>query len=250
MLTTPKTNTFLASLNAPLLGSEDRVEHPASHEATLTVTSSGDRIKVCKQAFCQLHAIGKRRVEVLCSKLSSGVIIAEEGRGKHSSRPRTIAEELKAQVREHISSFPCQESHYSRHYNKKRKYLPENLSIARMYCLYLQQYEPEVNKDAGDKPQVKEWLYRKIFNEEYNIGFGFPRSDTCEKCDFLKVASDNAKTEEERATLQAELAEHHEQAAQGYQSLRSDTSRGKADPTLAVITFDLQQNLPVPTLTH
>ena len=74
-------------------------------------------------------------------------------------------------------------------------------------------------RSDGEKPRVKEWLYRKIFNEEYNIGFGYPRSDTCGKCDMLKVASDNAKTEEERSEIQAELASHHEKAAQGLQTM-------------------------------
>jgi len=47
-----------------------------------------------------------------------------------------------------------------------------------MHRLYLEKYEPEL--DEGKKPHVKEWLYRKIFNEEFNYGFGYPRSDTCE----------------------------------------------------------------------
>ena len=208
----------------------------------------GERIQVCKDAFCQLHTIGKRRVEVISTKLVSGVLFSGDNRGLHGSRPNAIRDEVKTQVREHIESFPVRESHYSRQDNLKRRYLPENLSIARMYRLFLEKYEPEVNEEDGEKPHVKEWLYRKIFNEEYNFGFGYPRSDTCEKCDMLKVASDNAKTEEERSEIQAELASHHEKAAQGYGSLRSDSH--KSDPSKAVITFDLQQNLPVPTLTH
>ena len=119
-----------------------------------------------------------------------------------------------------------------------------------MHRLFLEKYEPEVNQEDGTQPRVKEWLYRKIFNEEYNIGFGYPRSDTCEKCDVLKVASDSAKTEDERSEIIAELATHHEKAAEGYSSLRADSYQSKTDPSTAVITFDLQQNLPVPTLTH
>ena len=210
--------------------------------------SSGDHVKVCKQAFYQIHGIGKRRVEHLCEKLVSGVLFSGDDRGKHKNRPHATSEELKAQVREHISSFPSQESHYSRHDNKKRRYLPETLSIARMHRLYLEKYEPEL--DEGEKPHVKEWLYRKIFNEEFNYSFGYPRSDTCEKCDLLKVGIDSAQTDDERDKLQAELAAHHEKAAQGYQSLRLDSENSKDDVDSIVLTFDLQQNLPVPTLTH
>lgn len=51
-----------------------------------------------------------------------------------------------------------------------------------MYRLYLDKHEPQI-KESSAKPQVKEWLYQKIFNEEFNLSFGYPRSDTCETCD-------------------------------------------------------------------
>ena len=76
------------------------------------------------------------------------------------------------------------------------------------------------------------------FNEEYNIGFGYPRSDTC---DLLILAGDNAKTEERRSEVQTELL---------LRAMLADSHRSKTDPSTTVITFDLQQNLPVPTLTH
>ena len=42
-----------------------------------------------------------------------------------------------------------------------------------MHKLYIEKYEPQV-KETGAKPEVKEWLYRKIFNEEFNLSFGYP----------------------------------------------------------------------------
>ena len=182
-------------------------------------------------------------------KLASGILFSGDNRGKHTHRPHSISSDFKDQIREHILCFPSQESHYSRQDNYSRKYLPEGLSIARMYRLYLEKYEPTVT-ETGDPPHVKEWLYRKIFNEEFNLGFGYPRSDTCELCDQLKIASDSAQSSDEHRLLMTELSEHHEKASQGYQSLRSDPQHSKTDPTTCVITFDLQQNLPVPTLTH
>lgn len=77
----------------------------------------------------------------------SGVLFSGDERGLHRNRPHVIQDEVKAQIRVHIESFPSQESHYSRQDNQKRKYLPENLSIARMYCLFLEKYEPEVNME-------------------------------------------------------------------------------------------------------
>ena len=40
----------------------------------------------------------------------------------------------------------------------------------------------EGNPDLKNK--VKYWLYYRIFTEEYNISFGFPRSDVCDKCEY------------------------------------------------------------------
>ena len=123
--------------------------------------SNGRRIQVCKKVFCEVHAIGRKRVENLAKSLTSGALVASDSRGKHKERPHAIQTDTKEQIREHIRSFPRRQSHYSRSDNKKRQYLPEGLSIAEMHRLYLQQHEP-----------VKEWLYRKIFNEEFNLSFG------------------------------------------------------------------------------
>ena len=178
----------------------------------------GAQVQICKKTFCNLHAVSKRRVENLAEKLVCGILVASDQRGKHSSRPHAISEQLKKQIRQHIESFPCRKSHYSQTDNRKRRYLSENLSISRMYLLYLEKHEPQV-KDSGDKPQVKEWLYRKIFNEEYNLSFGYPRSDTCETCDLLHVAIQASKYDTEREEATSELAEHQEKASQGYSSL-------------------------------
>ena len=201
---------------------------------------------MCKKAFCEVHAIGRKRVELLSKRLCSGSLFTEDGQGKHKNRPQAISEEIKEQVREHIRLFPRRQSHHSRRDNAKRNYLPENLSIAEMYRLYLAKYEPE----AGDNPVVKDWLYRKIFNIDFNLSFGYPRSDTCQVCDELKVAIDAAPSQEHRDELQSTLATHHVSASQGYQSLKDDAQLSKSSSDLDVITFDLQQNLPVPTLTH
>ena len=115
-----------------------------------------------------------------------------------------------------------------------------------MHRLYLVQYEPQ----AGDKPAVKEWLYRKVFNEDFNLGFGYPRSDTCQLCHGLKIGLEAASDQTERDELNVQLAEHQLKAGLGYQNLREDTQVAKSDSSAHVITFDLQQNIPVPTLTH
>ena len=155
--------------------------------------SNGTDVEVCKKTFCDVHAVGKRRIERLCEKV--GALTVVDGRGRHHNRPHTISEEVKAKIRDHIQSFPRRQSHYSQSSNRHREYLPEGLSIVEMHRLYLTKHEPE----AGDKPVVKEWLYRKIFNEEFNLGFGYLRSDTCQMCDGLRIAIEAAS---DQTTLQ------------------------------------------------
>ena len=205
----------------------------------------GKEVEVCKKTFCDVHSVGKRRIEVLCEKLKAGDLLVQDNRGRHQNR-HTVPDYIKEQIREHIRSFPRRQSHYSRDDNRRREYLPEGLSIAQMHRLYLSTYEPIVDHPHS----AKEWLYCKIFNEEFNLGFGYPRSDTCQMCDELTISIVNTSSEEQRSEISMKLAEHQLRASQAYQLLRNDTDLSKSDPDLHVITFDLQQNLPVPTLTH
>ena len=205
-----------------------------------------NQYKFARIPFVFFMGLGSGRVEGVAMQLVGGVVIASDRRGKHRSRPHSIPDQVKERIREHIKLFPRRKSHYSRSSNRKREYLDEGLSISRMYRLYLEKHEPE----AGTNPQAKEWLYRKIFNEEFNLSFGYPRSDTCETCDLLNVTIKATISEEDREEIQKELADHQEKASQGYQLLRDDTKASKSTENHVLLTFDLMQNLPVPTLTH
>ena len=59
-----------------------------------------------------------------------GSVLPEpDQRGKHRNRPQKIPDEIRQKVREHISSFPAEKSHYSRNDNPRRVYLSPSLSI-------------------------------------------------------------------------------------------------------------------------
>ena len=53
---------------------------------------------MCKDAFCQLHAIGKYRIEIVTAKLALGVFCSGYNCGLHDNRPHAIPDEIKAQV--------------------------------------------------------------------------------------------------------------------------------------------------------
>ena len=73
-------------------------------------------------------------------------------------------------------------SHYSRNKNKHCKYLSPLLSIAEMHRLYVKEHEGQVAT-----PIIKYNYYAKIFNEEFNLSFGYPKSDTCGVCEQFKI---------------------------------------------------------------
>ena len=104
--------------------------------------------------------MGRKRFENLAKKLGSSLIPSDD-RGKHKNCPHTIPESIKNKIRKHIRSFPHWQSHYLRSDNLKCQYLPEGLSIAEMHRSFVQKHG-----------SVKEWLYRKIFNEEFNLILG------------------------------------------------------------------------------
>ena len=43
--------------------------------------SNGTDVEVCKKTFCDVHAVGKRRIEKLCEKV--GALTVSDGRGRH-----------------------------------------------------------------------------------------------------------------------------------------------------------------------
>ena len=76
------------------------------------------------------------------------------------------------------------------------------------------------------KPLVSEHMYHDIFVTEFNIYFGYPRSDSCSTCDDLAVQIE-AATEAEKPLLQSTLQQHQQQAEEGYQAFRYDRELSK-----------------------
>ncbi len=97
-------------------------------------------------------------------------------------------------IRKHIESFPTVESHYIRK-STNRQYLATDLNIKRMYEAYACKC-----KEAGTEA-VNEPIYRRIFNEEYNMSFHVPKKDQCTLCNkYHSAKSDGTldeKTEED-----------------------------------------------------
>lgn len=123
-------------------------------------------VRVCKTAFLRIHGISNGRLcRVLKSAEVRGGTPKRDERGRHPPGNKTSDEKIEG-VKEHIKSFPQYSSHYSRRDNPNRRYLSSDLSIAKLYCLYKEECS------ANGRDPVSEWVYRKVFNESFNLKFG------------------------------------------------------------------------------
>lgn len=196
------------------------------------VSIGGKHIRLCKSEFISVHGLqsSRGRINRLVSrKIQRAQTAGKDKRGKHNNRANQLSEDQKQSVRDHIRMIPKYQSHYSR--------------IDVPWC-----QEQRINV-------VKESAYRKIFCTEFNIGFKLPKSDTCITCDELNIKISNSsiareKNEEELQELTTQLNLHKSTAAAMQSLLKSDVeeSKTKSDKK-CVITFDLQQAMPIPKLT-
>lgn len=134
-------------------------------------------ITVCYKAFLSLHGIGNNRVQTIKKHLTSFGEIKPDGRGKHANRSNALSVETKAKVISFIQSLKGRKSHYSLK-DTSKFYLPEELNKSKLHRMY-----NETNKDNT----VGFTTFRDIFDNNFNISFGYPRKDTCSTCDVLKA---------------------------------------------------------------
>lgn len=204
----------------------------------------GKSVKVCKKYFLDTFQISDGRMTRALKVVKEGEAPGTDKRGKRVPTNK-IPEEQMAAVRQHISSFPAYESHYTRVHNPHRKFLSENLNIRIMYNLY-KSYCLGQNLNP-----VKEPIYRRTFNTEFNLHFHSPHKDTCTKCDIYKNKVDNIvdlDVEQKRALeMQHEL--HLRKAESARTNMLSDAERSKLDNSFYSFTFDLEKSLAFPKLT-
>ena len=146
---------------------------------------------------------------------------------------------MRDQIRQHIKSFPVLKSHYSRGKSKSRKYLSPLLSVAEMHRLYLKKYE-------ADTPSVKYSFYSRIFNSEFNLTFGSPKTDTCPTCEIFRNKLAMQVDHASKLKVRKDHREHLDSAERFYADLRLNTALAKKDNSVFTMTFDFQQNLPLP----
>lgn len=201
------------------------------------VTVATRTVPVCKAAFCGLHGVKETRLKKKVLNFSDSI---QDGRGKHGNHPKVDAE-IRTKIREHISQFQPRESHYSRSKNERRSYLDSDLTVAKMHRMFIEEHP--------DYSTVKDWLYRDIFNYEFNLSFGYPRSDICDKCEKMTADIKAAQAGGDRNKAQQLITEHelHVRKADVFTvQMREDTETAKLAGDADVICLDYEKNLPLP----
>ncbi|KAJ8956579.1 hypothetical protein NQ314_006706 [Rhamnusium bicolor] len=93
-----------------------------------------------------------------------------------------------------------------------------------MYMLYLTNCS---ENDIPKSKQAKEWLYRKIFNEDFNLSFHPLYNDTCDDCDHLMIQEKDCGSVEERDETIKQKVIHLDEANLRYNIKRDDKKLAK-----------------------
>lgn len=194
----------------------------------------GRKIHVCKLMFLNTLGIKKGIVDCAMKRRTEENTSVVDRRGKHVKRETSIS--MLNGIRKHIEKFPVVESHYCRS-GTKRKYLDPSLNITLMFKLYSNACE------ENNQPIASEAVYRKVFTEEYNLGFHRPKKDQCRVCMSFQNAS-----AEERIAMQNEYDKHITAKENARKEKQNDKIVAEiSDGKVVSCNFDLQQVLLCPS---
>ncbi|XP_050301120.1 uncharacterized protein LOC126739479 [Anthonomus grandis grandis] len=216
------------------------------------ILAAGREIMVCKKALAGLHGIKFGRIDRIGqAKKSNSAPPTDKRSLSEGSRVLKKPEALIQQIESHINSFPIRISHYTRN-RSQRKFLSPDLSVMKMRELYVEKYNSEKYRqwkaDNKTKFEINYDFYLHIFNTKFNLSFGKPKTDVCNACDRFKNQIDAAENPEGKARLNQEHSVQQAKAQKFYDDLKRFSEQAKTDEKMDVISFDYQQNLPVPVL--
>lgn len=236
---------------------EDALLHDASFRyrvRILNIDGQVEDVQICKKAFMSLHGIGRKKLAVLQKSLKLTGDAPKDQRGKHTNRPHKLSVETRDKIICHIGSFKGRKSHYSLH-DSAKLYLPEELNIKKMFNMFREKFPNE---------HVSYETYRTIFSMEFNISFGYPRSDTCSNCDeyLAKIKSLEAeklnlsqtediiyrKIDRDINMLNIQNRLHKIKAEQFYRRKRDARTRSQKSVFTEAVCIDFAKNLPVPNI--
>ncbi|KAJ4437340.1 hypothetical protein ANN_17479 [Periplaneta americana] len=226
-------------------GNSDQSHCQKSYYFMLNI--DGKLVHICRKSFIAVHGLqnNRGRINNILKQIKTCSTPKTDQRGKHSNRWNHISDEKIEAVHDHIKTISTYQSHYSRTQNPKCVYFDCNLNISSLYSDFFIQYCEE----NGIEP-VSEDKYRRIFFENYIIGFKLPKSDTCKTCDQLhEVIQSESSTEKEKREASKEKDSHLRRTDAVREKLKEMSALAKEHPEeVHVISIDLQQTLLTPKL--
>lgn len=133
----------------------------------------------------------------------------------------------------HINMFPRVASHYCRA-DTKKEYLDPNLNIKKMYQLYVEYCNEELNIQP-----VKQSMYRNIFCSEFNLDFHHRKKDLCITCEESNLAIKESR--ELSADKEESIKRHKEMKIK----MREHKNQDK-EGNIPILCFDLQNVITLP----
>jgi len=217
-------------------GSVPRKSQSRAYYLTVSDGSSSRSVKVCKEMFLKTFDLNTARVHYALSKKKASHGLVDE-RGTKVNAMKTPAAFTDA-VKDHIAKFPKYISHYSRSRSSK-EFVRGVSSISEMYRLYADECK------ASSMTEVSEWVYRRIFNCNFNLSFHMPKSDTCKKCDTYAIQQKLGDVDD--LAIRQEWDSHLASAEKTRAKLNDDKRLAKEGLKLT-FAFDLQKTKPLPYL--
>lgn len=153
----------------------------------------GKKIRVCKTFFKATLDITDRPIRTVTEKQHkvANTLLEKDQRGKHGKQPK-IDERIKADIKDHISSIPKIESHYTRA-NTSKHFIDGSKSIAEIHKDYVAKCK-EKNVPFGNYI-----LFYRIFTEEFNISFFRPKKDLCDTCTIYNNCDNEEKKDKQES---------------------------------------------------
>ncbi len=212
------------------------VAHPSRRQFSRMyfLPKEDETIQVCQRFFLATLDITPKFLRYTENCSSSVLHTAKKDmRGRQTPKNRTPPRSLQ-HLREFIESLPAVEPHYTRNSGGK-KYLPESAeNLSKIYRVY-----KEYCTSKKFKP-VSDFVFRKVFSTEYNIGIHVPKKDKCAEC--LKNKSLINPTLEEDAVKKA-----HDDEKNAINKIYSECQqRSRVDHTFLTTSFDLEKVLTTP----
>lgn len=206
--------------------------------------SLGNQQQVCQSFLLLCLQINKHTIFSAVNTVLTNEV-AKDSRGKSSGR-KTKESDVSF-VKEFIDKFPRYESHY-KVARSNIKYLSPFWNIRRLYREYCIKFNFKYQNKRDKKP-VSEWVFRNIFNTQFNLSFTRLKVDTCGKCDKIKAEIRTEKNLTRIKELECERQMHWDLDKKI--SLEFDEDRKasqNSDNKMEMLTFDLQRALEMPVI--